>query len=368
MKISRLIYSVLFFSFMLVLYLNLVAFDDGIVGYTRKNGNTLGCTCHELDPDSRVSVLLDGPLTVVVNDTVTFYLRISGGPDVEAGCDIATSMGKVIASPLDTMLRTDEPFPGAGFELTHKDPKPFTGPFVEYIFRYIAPSTPNVTDTIFANGNSVNHDGTSFNDRWNFADNFTIEIMDRPMPVELASFIYSVSDNDVLLSWTTLSEENNSGFEIERSDASGSWIKSGFVKGQGHSGITVTYSFADLNLMPGKYNYRLKQIDFNGNFKYYAMNGEVFIGNPAAFKLSQNFPNPFNPSTQIKFTVKSASKILLNVFDLSGKEVKSLINEYRQPGEYTETFDGNNLSSGVYFYSLYSDGMLIDTKKCMLVK
>jgi len=81
-----------------------------------------------------------------------------------------------------------------------------------------------------------------------------------------------------------------------------------------------------------------------------------------------NHPNPFNPSTQIKFTLNQAGKITLRIYDISGREVRMLLSEYRQPGEYSETFDAGQLSSGVYFYSLYQDGVLADTRKCVLVK
>jgi len=81
-----------------------------------------------------------------------------------------------------------------------------------------------------------------------------------------------------------------------------------------------------------------------------------------------NYPNPFNPSTHIKFELKQSAKITLKIFDISGREVKTLVNEYRQPGHYSETFDAGQLSSGVYFYSLYRDGVLADTRKCLLVR
>ncbi|MBS1550788.1 MAG: T9SS type A sorting domain-containing protein [Bacteroidetes bacterium] len=367
MKIPKTISSILFFVFLTTLYINLVAFDDGIVGFTRKNSDKIGCICHDFSPDVRVTVVINGPSTVFVNDTALYTLRISGGPAVEAGCDIATNLGTVYPSYLDTLLRRDESLPGSGFELTHKDPRAFTGPFVEFTFKYAAPSTPNVTDTIYANGNSVNHDGTSDGDRWNYADNFIISIIDRPLPVELSSFTANVNGNNAELKWTTSSEENNSGFEIERSDKSGFWVKRGFVQGHGNSVVPVNYSFTDRNLTAGKYLYRLKQIDYNGNFEYFNLSGEVLISNPSVFRLSQNYPNPFNPSTRINYDIAVTGLVRLFVYDITGKMITELVNSIQSPGSYTVGFDGSSYCSGVYFYKIET-GEFSEIRTMFLVK
>jgi hypothetical protein len=86
------------------------------------------------------------------------------------------------------------------------------------------------------------------------------------------------------------------------------------------------------------------------------------------FELKQNYPNPFNPTTSIKFQVASSKFIRLAVFDILGKEVAILVNERSKVGEYETTFDGSGLPSGVYFYSLYADGVRIDTKKMLMIK
>jgi hypothetical protein len=375
MKIKKTIYSVITFAFLLYTYLNLVAFDDGIVGFTLKNGNKLGCVCHDFSPDNRVSVLISGPSTVFVNETATYTLQISGGPAVAAGCNIATRLGDLFPSPLDTMLRRDESFPGSGFELTHKDPKVFLDTVVVFTFEYTAPPTPNVNDTIFANGNSVNFDLTSDNDKWNFAENFIIAVIDRPLPVELSSFTSVVLNNTVELRWTTLSELNNEGFDIERSVSSGSWNKIGFIKGHGTSNVPAAYSFSDKGMKPGHYNYRLKQIDFNGNFSYYQLSNEVIVGNPDSYLLSQNYPNPFNPVTSIRYDIPQSSNVSLKVYDINGKEVMTLVDQIKEAGYYKVEFNGSNLSSGVYYYRLEVSpsnspgaGFFVYTKKMLLLK
>jgi photosystem II stability/assembly factor-like uncharacterized protein len=89
---------------------------------------------------------------------------------------------------------------------------------------------------------------------------------------------------------------------------------------------------------------------------------------PEGFKFEQNYPNPFNPVTSFKLRIKDLSNVEVNVYDVSGRLITTLINKQMQAGEYLITFDGTNYSSGVYFYSLYADGILKDTKKMVLIK
>ena len=111
------------------------------------------------------------------------------------------------------------------------------------------------------------------------------------------------------------------------------------------------------NLTYGKYNYRLKQIDYNGNFEFFNLNSEVGIGNPRKFDLSQNYTNPFNPSTTINFDLPADGFVTLKIFNTSGKEVATLVNETRSSGYNNISFNPAYLSSGVYYYRLESNGI-----------
>jgi len=200
------------------------------------------------------------------------------------------------------------------------------------------------------------------------------------LPVELSSFTSTVVENDVKLNWITMMESNNSGFGIERlasrsgsnvtDGVTGEWSMMNFVRGIGNSNTPQNYSYEDRNLSPGKYKYRLKQIDFNGNYKYYELSNGVLIGVPEKFSLSQNYPNPFNPVTVIRLSAEGGENrfITLKVFDILGNEVAILINEKKEAGIYSVQFDGSNLSSGVYLYRLKADGIIIDTKRMVLLK
>lgn len=194
---------------------------------------------------------------------------------------------------------------------------------------------------------------------------------DNPLPVELASFTSVVNGSDVTLNWSTSVELNNSGFDIERSSLNNEWSKIGFINGNGTSNNVNYYSFTDRNLRSGTYNYRLKQIDHNGNFEYFNLSNEVNIGIPLKYDLSQNYPNPFNPSTKINFALPNDGRVSLKIYDMSGKEVMTLINEVKTAGYYSVDFNAsssaNGLSSGVYFYRL-STSDFTATKKMMLIK
>jgi hypothetical protein len=210
------------------------------------------------------------------------------------------------------------------------------------------------------------------------------------IPVELTSFTASEAEGKVILNWSTASEINNRGFEIQRTRlrspnfSGASWERVGFVQGSGTTTGMKTYSFIDQNVDAGTYKYRLKQIDFDGSFSY-SDEIEVIVGIPNTFSLEQNFPNPFNPSTVIKFSVPAEGNVKLSIYNILGQEVAVLINETVKPGfhqiEWKGT-DGNNklLPSGVYFYRLEARNLsthsqngqtgqsFVDVKKMLFLK
>ncbi|QQS38301.1 MAG: T9SS type A sorting domain-containing protein [Ignavibacteriales bacterium] len=164
----------------------------------------------------------------------------------------------------------------------------------------------------------------------------------------------------------------------------GVWRSIGFVNGNGTTTEPHSYTFIDENLNEGLYQYRLKQIDFDGTYKYYELNETVEINSPNKFELSQNFPNPFNPSTKIKYTVPQTTRplpggesvypplaggglVTIKVFDVLGNEVTTLVNEYKPAGSYEVEFNAATLASGVYYYQL-KVGNFIETKKMILLK
>ncbi|MCX7832847.1 MAG: T9SS type A sorting domain-containing protein [Ignavibacteria bacterium] len=199
----------------------------------------------------------------------------------------------------------------------------------------------------------------------NYQDGNTLN---SPLPVKLATFQAYVNQNSVILNWVTSIEENNYGFEIYRSDyGKENWSYIGFVKGNGTKNTQSNYRFEDKNLSKGQYEYALKQIDYNGNYEYFYLNDFVTITPPNKFFVSQNYPNPFNPVTKIDYELPERLFVSLVVYDISGREVKSLINEYQDAGYYTLEFNAFDLSSGVYFYR-FKAGDYIRTMRMTLIK
>lgn len=203
-------------------------------------------------------------------------------------------------------------------------------------------------------------------DKWSFSPNpFGPGIGGGFVPVELSSFTTVKSGNNVILNWSTVSETNNYGFEIERKTISSSsgakWITIGFKKGKGTTTEINHYLFThELEGLSGKISYRLKQIDFDGSFEY-SNEIEVDVNVVNEFMLYQNYPNPFNPSTKIRYSIPGNGKgesgnVLLKVYDVLGNEVATLVNEQKAPGSYKVNFDASHLSSGIYFYKIQAGG------------
>ncbi len=195
------------------------------------------------------------------------------------------------------------------------------------------------------------------------------------IPVEMTTFYASVNGNDVNLFWTTATETNNKGFEIHRSvnlseKKNLSWEIVGFVNGNGTTAEPKNYTFTDKNLNSGIYEYRLKQIDYDGSYKY-SNEIEVIIGIPDKFVLYQNYPNPFNPTTKISFAIPKGVKnlVTLKIFDVLGNEIITLVNEEKEAGRYEIEFNADKygLSSGIYLYQL-KFGEYTAVKKFVLMK
>ena len=196
-------------------------------------------------------------------------------------------------------------------------------------------------------------------------DGLYVLSFDGTLPVELSSFTLSASEGAVALNWTTATETNNFGFEIQRK-SEGDFSTIGFVEGHGNSNSKKIYSFIDSELnLAGNYYYRLKQIDNDGTFQYSdVLEIEVVL---TEFKLKQNYPNPFNPVTTIEYHLPVDSKITLKIYDVLGHEIVILLDEEKKAGSYKVVFDSKDISSGTYFYKLQAD-KYIDVKKMIVIK
>jgi photosystem II stability/assembly factor-like uncharacterized protein len=187
------------------------------------------------------------------------------------------------------------------------------------------------------------------------------------IPVELVSFNAVVNGKDVVLTWVTATETNNSGFEVERKSDNDEFRNIGFVPGNGTTTEQQYYQYTDEDLTEGSFTYRLKQIDYDGTFEY---SDEISIqlnNLPLVYSIQQNYPNPFNPLTLINYSVPEEGFVTIILFDALGREVKTLLSEESKPGNYTIEFNSEILASGIYYYRMNS-GSFIQTRKMILMR
>lgn len=203
-----------------------------------------------------------------------------------------------------------------------------------------------------------------------FANNPNIQTLDlQPvncllLPVTFQEFSLSVRNNDINLFWSTASESNNKGFQIQRSLDGNNWINIGFVNGAGNSQTLKKYQYPDRGLKDGRYFYRLKQFDLNGDFKFSKVIS-ASITNKLSYVLGQNYPNPARQNTTISYSVPVKSPVEMALYDMQGRQVKMLVNEIKESGTYTIDLDTRKLSKGVYHYKMKS-GNYSDVKRLLV--
>ncbi|HEX2787460.1 MAG TPA: exo-alpha-sialidase [Ignavibacteria bacterium] len=190
------------------------------------------------------------------------------------------------------------------------------------------------------------------------------------LPVEISSFNSLLNGNEVTLNWITEKEVNSSKFIVERKKENVDYINTGEVKSKSSSGRNE-YTFKDKLFEPGLYYYRLKQIDINGDYTFHYLQSYINLSTPEKFILHQNYPNPFNNSTKIKFEIPFSSEVKLKIFDITGREIKTIESGILAGGYYERNINLEVLSSGIYFYSLYvktPDNTTVFFKKMAIIK
>lgn len=199
---------------------------------------------------------------------------------------------------------------------------------------------------------------------------FVQDAADDPLAIELIDFhASSVTSNSVTLNWSTASETNNEGFVVERKSEEGSYIEIASWKtdeelvGAGNSSSTTEYSFTDRTVRANtSYIYRLTDVDIEGLETVHNKTVEVTTATqvdvvPERYYLAQNHPNPFNPSTSIEFGVKEEGKVTLEIYNVKGQLINTLVNKDFQAGNHSIVWNGTDnankaVSSGIYFYKL----------------
>jgi len=183
-------------------------------------------------------------------------------------------------------------------------------------------------------------------------------------PVELISFTATPLTEGIKLEWTTATESNNHIFIIERNSGDG-FAEIGSVAGSGTATETNHYTYTDKAAAGGAF-YRLKQVDYDGTASYSnIIEAPALL--PVDLVLEQNFPNPGNPGTVIRYALPAAGHASLKVFDVTGREVAVLVDREMTAGRHEVSFDATGLPSGTYFCQLQHNGRA-RTVKLVVVK
>lgn len=332
------------------------------------------------------------PITCYIHDNIIYNNNIN--PDVMTSGSGINTYGTAVVAPIISRNRIYGNWwgitiqvgivgqPGANPNLGNVENADTTDDGLNIIYDNV--QGPNVydlynntPDPIYAQNNDWGvYDSAAIEDHiFHFVDDSLLGVVtfipfSNSIPVELTSFTAKIISGSIRLDWTTATELNNSGFEIEKritkDETSEPWEKIGFVNGQGTSTEIHNYSFVDENPETGKSYYRLKQIDFDGTYTYSNI-AEVDFVLPVQFSLEQNYPNPFNPVTSIKYAISDKQFVQLKIFDVIGNEVATLVDREQPAGNYEIVFDASGFSSGVYFYTITA-GNFIETKKMVLLK
>jgi hypothetical protein len=189
------------------------------------------------------------------------------------------------------------------------------------------------------------------------------------VPVELISFVAYKEKTSIFVKWTTATELNNNGFELERK-MDKDWQKISFITGKGTSTEVTEYKFRDDHFnssYKGVILYRLKQIDFDGQFTYSNILELNVDFSPKEYNLDNNFPNPFNPATIIRYSLPAAAFVTLKVYNTIGQEIATLVNQKQESGRYELNFNAEGLTSGIYLYKIQTE-KFVQTKKMILMK
>lgn len=197
------------------------------------------------------------------------------------------------------------------------------------------------------------------------------------LPVELTHFNAQADGSDILLRWTTASETNNSGFEVQvqavpaveqtPEAALANWKPLTFISGYGTTVEAQTYTYRLPDFEPGVYRFRLKQIDFDGTFAYSPAT-ELTIVLPEQFALSAAYPNPFNPETQFTLSLQQSQAVRVTVYDVLGRAVQTLHKGLLSATQvHTFQFDAVGEPSGWYQIEVQGEAFRA-TERVLLLK
>jgi len=340
---------------------------------------------------------VSGQFAVVTNDGNTYSVKVQLETDVQAGLGGATlqftfntSDMSYPTSPVSGTDYTFAAFTGGSYSIATIT-QPLAGTLsvnIEYngsagLGTVVATSATDVVTINFKILNPQGHADLVWTLEHLLADDgathwstgtFT-NIDTGPLPIQLSDFsAAAVAQKGVTLGWSTTSETHNYGFEVQRSSqqASGFTTLSGsFQKGFGTTIVRHNYSYTDGSVGTGVYYYRLRQVDLDGTEHFSEAVKVTSLGGanplPTEFALKQNYPNPFNPTTMIEFDLPKDAHVRIEVYNILGQKMATLVDEIRTAGIQHIAFNGAAYASGVYLFRM-SAGDKTFMRKMTLLK
>lgn len=187
-----------------------------------------------------------------------------------------------------------------------------------------------------------------------------------PLPVGLLGLRASENGTTVKLDWSTSFEQNNRGFDVQRSTDGINWVTIGFVAGKGNSNSQTDYKYTDAGLSLNRYYYRLKQYDLDDRFSFSNIVKVELNHNQGNYDLGQNYPNPFDETTTISYYLPKTSNVRVSLIDVSGRVIKVLQDIKNQAaGGYTLTLNRSTIAKGIYYYKMETEEYS-ETKKMII--
>ncbi|MCB2204510.1 Omp28-related outer membrane protein [bacterium] len=193
------------------------------------------------------------------------------------------------------------------------------------------------------------------------------------IPVEMISFNAKQIDDGVRLAWRTAKEDNNRGWYVERRTVGGDWQDLGFVEGYGTTTDQQAYEYTDHSVaMDQKYDYRLRQIDFDGSMEYSSVARVYVAPTPTETRLLPNYPNPFNPATTVAVEMAQEGPMTVEVYDMLGRRISTLADGNYSAGLHTFEWNGTDeqgvaVESGIYFARFTTAGFT-QTRQMQMTK
>ncbi len=331
-------------------------------------GTTDGIPKNALMIGDQILLSWDPPVFNGPNAEVTVHALVQRGPQALMVGNTSASGIRLLITHVNGQITASDVFTNASGEATivvsqsRENPLPVT---LTYCTHAVWPVIATPCDTMQPHQRMISGD----------VDPVCVTATIPPddfLAAELNSFDAVATSEGIQLDWRTASESNLDRWEVQRSGAGLSFTTIASIAAT-NSMVGESYSYLDRSAQPGlTYRYRLVEVDVSGVRTVHddfvrAASMPLIHTLPLTYYLGDNYPNPFNPQTTIRFGLPEDAHVTLKVYDVTGAEIATLVNGDLRADEHAVTFDARSFPSGVYFYRLNA-GTFSETKKMILLK